>query len=175
MLDEARIAVARSLPAPSVFYRFNYDDDSHLYYDDWHEVGVRLSFDLLSVPQQLSRKREVGIKRTLVQTRRRAIAAAVLTQLHLAVIDFEDARQIYRHAKEIAAKRKLLMEARQRHAEFGEGSYEDVLESEVKYLFAQVRSLSSYAELMIAEQRILNTIGSEDIGSPRFLAIVGGF
>ncbi len=168
--DQARIAVAQTFPRPSLFYRYSYDADSHLYNNQWQQAGIRLTFDLLSVPQKLSQKRETAIAQTMIQTRRRAIAAAVITQLHIAVIDFQDAAQAYRQSKKIAAKRALLTEARLRHAELGNSNYEEVIKNQARYLLAQSRHLFSYAEWMITEQRILNTIGRDDIGAPQYIA-----
>ena len=167
--DQARIAVARTFPKPSLFYRYSYDADSHLYYNQWQQAGIRLTFDLLSVPQKLSEKRETAIAQTINQTRRRAIAAALITQLHLAVIDFQDAAENYRQSSKIATKRALLTEARLRHAKLGDGNHEEVIKSQAKYLLAQSRHLFAYAEWMIAEQRILNTTGQDDIGTPHYI------
>jgi hypothetical protein len=97
------------------------------------------------------------------------MAAAIITQLRLAAIDFENAGEKYQLSKNIAAKRKLLMEARRRHADSGSGTYEAVVKDEAKYLIAQLRMLSALAELMMAEQRILNSEGDDNIGNSVYL------
>jgi len=162
-VDEARISVAKMAPSSSIFYRFNYDHDSHLYYNHWHDIGLRLSFDLLSVPQKQSQKRAVQKKEKLIRKRRLALATAILTQLNIAILDYEDTMRKYEQSKDIASKRAKLMQARRLHAENGNGNLEDILESEARHLLSQVRSLSSYADAIIAEQRILNTIGRDDM------------
>ncbi|MCJ7539351.1 MAG: TolC family protein [Desulfobacterales bacterium] len=168
-VDEARITVTKMAPSASVFYRFNYDADSHLFYNDWHDVGLRLSFDLLSIPYKNSRQREVIKTKELNKKSRLSIAAAILTQLNISVVDYEYTIQKYRQTKDIESKQEQLMEGRRRHAKLGNGKIEDVLKSEGRHLFSQVRSLSTYADLMIAKQRILNTIGSEEIARIHFL------
>jgi outer membrane protein TolC len=168
-VDEARITVTKMAPNASIFYRFNYDADSHLYYNDWHDVGLKLSFDLLSIPYKKSRQREVIKTKELIKKSRLSIAAAILTQLNIAVVDYEYTIQKYRQTKDIESKREQLMEGRRRHAKLGNGKIEDVLKSEGRHLFSQVASLSTYADLMIAKQRIFNTIGSEEIGRIHFL------
>ena len=55
------------------------------------------------------------------------------------------------------------MEARNLHFKLGKGHIEDVLESEAKYLLVHVRTLSAYGDVLIAQQRILNTIGKDDL------------
>jgi outer membrane protein TolC len=168
-ITEAKTAIANTLPRPSVFYRYNIDKDSHLYEDQWHEVGVRLSFNFLAVPQNVSRSREAGIRTEMIRTQRKAVAAAILTQLRIAVIDLEDAKMKYAHEKNISKQRKLLMDARKRHVNLGNGTYEDMIESEAKYLMSSIHCLSAYADLLIAEQKVLNSAGSDDTGTMRFL------
>jgi outer membrane protein TolC len=168
-VDEARITVAKTVPSASIFYRFNYDDDSHLYYDHWQDIGFKLSFDLLSIPYKMSRQREVKKTKELIRKRRLSLAAAILTQLNIALVDYEYMIQKYRQTKDIESKREQLMEGRRRHAKLGNGKIEDVLKSEGRHLFSQVLSLSTYADLMIAKQRIFNTIGREEIGRIHFL------
>jgi outer membrane protein TolC len=157
--EDARIAVTKMAPTTTVFWKYNYDGDSHLYYDKWHEVGLRVSLNLLSIPQQRSQKREVLRKKELVRKRRLSLAAAIMTQLNIAVVNYKDVARKHSQTKEIEAKRRQLMEARRRHAQLGKGRIEDVLKSEARHLFSQVSTLSSYADVMIAEARIFNTIG----------------
>lgn len=158
-IDDARVAIARAMPRSSFYYRYSYDGDSHLYEDQWYEAGIRLSFDLLSVPRQFSQRRQALLKKQMIQTRRQAMAAAILTQLRLSVIDFEEAWITFKFSEEIKTKQKKLMEAQVHHATFGNVSAADVVEQEARYLFAYVHSLIAKADLLIAEQRILNSIG----------------
>lgn len=158
-LDEARIAAIEKFPKTSLFYRYDYDKDPHLYYDQWQTAGIRLSFDLLSLPEKQSREREVLLRRDLVKKKRLSVAAAVLTQLNLSVIDFQEATRTYDYVKEIAENRKRIVSAHKQYADSGVGIWEDVIKNEVKYLFAHSRRLKAYADMIVAEQRIMNTIG----------------
>jgi hypothetical protein len=81
----------------------------------------------------------------------------------MAVLDFENALRKYEEGKDIGLKRRKLMEARIRHIVLGNGNIEDVLESEAKFLFSQVRALSSYADVHIEKERIINTLGCDDL------------
>jgi len=161
-VDDARIAVSKMAPNPEVFWRYNYDSDSHLYYDQWKDIGVNVSIDLLSIPQKLSRIREVKKKKRLIRKRRLSVAVAILTQLNIAAVDYENGIRKYEEMKEVEAKRKQLMEARRRYVLFGKGRIKDLLESEAKHLFSQVRTRSLYGEVMIGKERILNTFGCDD-------------
>lgn len=162
-VDDARIAVSKMVPSLGSFFRYNYDSDSHIYYKQWKDIGFNLIIDLLSIPQKLSRVREARKKKGLIKKRRLSIAAAILTQLNMAVLDFENAIRKYEQGKEIGLKRRKLMGARIRHIVLGNGNIEDVLESEAKFLFAQVRALSSYADVRIEKERIINTLGCDDL------------
>jgi hypothetical protein len=168
-VDEARIAMTKMAPDASIFYRLNYDFDSHLYYENWQNVGFKLSFDLLSIPYKQSRQREVIKTTEMIKKSRLSIATAILTQLNIAVVDHEYMIQKHGQAKDIEFTQEKLMEGRRRHAKLGNGKIEDVLKSEGRHLFSQVRSLSTYADIMIGKQRIFNTIGREEIGRIHYL------
>lgn len=156
---DARITTAKTLPHPSIFWRYECDKNKYLYYDDWQVAGFKVSFNLLSIPQDISHRSAVLQKKKLIKKRRLSIASAILTQLHIAIVDYEDLIRNHVQVKDIGLKRRQLMKARQRHAKFGKGNIGAVLESEAKYLLSRVRTLSSYADVMIATQRVINTIG----------------
>jgi hypothetical protein len=160
--EEARLAATKMVPKTSVYWKYNYDGDSHLYYSTWHEAGLKISLDLLSLPLMRSQQREALRKKEAVRKRRLSLAAAIMTQLSISVVSYEDATRKYTQAMEIEAKRRQLMQARRRHTELGKGRIEDVLKSEGRHFFSQVRTLTSYADVMIAEARILNTIGRNE-------------
>ncbi len=162
-INEARSTMVSMAPKTSIYWSYNYDDDSHLYYDNWQNIGLSVSYNLLSIPKKISSKKETSLKKELVKKHRLSIAAAILTQLNITAIEYQDAIRKYRQTQEISLKQKQLMEARIRHADLGTGSIEDVLKSEARYLFAMVRSLNAYAEVIIAEKKIFNTVGQDEI------------
>ncbi len=158
-LDEARVAIAQMFPSPAMFWRFNYDDNRFLVFDQWNTVGIRASWDLLIIPQQIKQHDAIKLQTELVAKRRTAIAVAILTQLHLSLIDYAEALEQHEFSKTISQKCGNLLEAIQSQADEGKSHGGECLDHQMKYLKARAKYLSAYANVMISKARLLNTIG----------------
>lgn len=157
--DEARVALAQAFPSLSVFWRFDTSDNRFLVFQEWQTVGLRASWDLLAVPQHLQQHLALRLHTDMVQQRRLAVAIAILTQLHLALIDYRDTLDDCGMTAEIAATREHLLRAVESAAEQGKAHAGELLEHRMKYLKAQARYLQAYAQVQVAHARILNTVG----------------
>ncbi len=98
---ETRKSLLKLLPGVSFNYGYRGDTNSYLINNDWREGGVRVSwnlFNLLSAPavRDLSEKGE-----QLTEFRRMAVQMAVVTQVHLALHQYEGARLQYHRADSI--------------------------------------------------------------------------
>lgn len=163
--DEARVALARLFPSPSAFASYDRDPDKYLYYNDWTTVGLRAVWDLLAVPRRLALHEAETRRAELVATQRTALAVGILTQVHLAVIEYEGELERLLLSREIAANRERLFEAAEGKVEDGKGTAAEALASEVQYLLARTRYLMSYANAMTACYRIETTVGRDPLES----------
>ena len=157
--DEARIALAQMFPSPAAFLRHDYDSNRFLVFNDWNSLGLRVSWDLLALPH-LSRQRKVAELQTdLTVARRTAIAVAVLTQLHLSLIDYQEALAQHVISEAISDKHRQLLEAIQSEAEEGKSHEGESVDQRIKYLRARARYLTARAEVMTSQARLVNTVG----------------
>ncbi len=92
-ITDANIALTRILPSLTPFARYSYDDNSYLSRDNWANVGLRLSWDLFTIPRLLSEKKQRDQEAELIRKRRQAQALAVIVQLNLALAEYRDARE----------------------------------------------------------------------------------
>ncbi|UCE59905.1 MAG: TolC family protein [Phycisphaerales bacterium] len=159
--DEARIALARMFPSPAMFLRFDYNSNRFLVFDHWNTLGIRASWDLLSIPQQLAHHGAMKLQTELITKRRTAIAVAILTQLHLSLIDYADAHEQYEFSETISLKRGQLLEAVQSQVTEGKSHGGEVLDQRMKHLKLRAKHLSARVNLMTSMARLLNTIGRE--------------
>ena len=159
---EAKIALLEMAPSTTAFWEFSYDADSHLYKNEWNTAGLRLSLDLLAAPHKLSLRRQARLQARLARDRRLALAAAILAQLNITAVNYEDAIRKYLQHVEISGNREQLMLTHRAHEELGKSNAQTVLENELKYLVARERALTAFGDVMITEERILNTIGHDD-------------
>lgn len=159
--DEARLALAQMLPSVSLFWRFDHDNNRYLAFKHWHTAGIRASWDLLTIPQQLAHHGALKHQTELVIRQRLAVAVAILTQLQLALIDYTDTAERLTLARAIADRHQALLLALQSAAGEGKSHGGETLDQELKALKARARYLTGYAALMTAEARVWSTIGRD--------------
>ena len=157
--DEARVALAEMFPSLSLFWRHDRDRNRFLVFNEWNTAGLRAAWDLLAIPHQIRRREAVKLQTELIAKRRIAIAVGILTQLHLSLIDYDEAVERRALARTISDKRHALLVAIERTADAGKSHGGELLEHRMKYLRARAVYLTAHANLMVSRARLLNTIG----------------
>jgi hypothetical protein len=89
------------------------------------------------------------------------VAVAILTQLQLALIDYEEATERLVLTRAIAQRHQALLVAIESAATGGKSHGGETLDQELKSLKAWARYLAGYAGVMTAQARIWNTVGRE--------------
>ena len=110
---ETRRTLLRLLPGLSFDYGTRRDSDSYLIHQQWHEAGMRVSFNLfnlLSAPSQLGAAQK-GV--ALAEQRRMALQMTVLTQVHIA-------RQLYDNALLELTRAEAIWSVDRRLAEYAQ-------------------------------------------------------
>ncbi len=161
-LKDADIALTQLFPSVTPFARYSYDDNSYLSRHEWVNAGFRLSWDLFTIPRLLSEKKEGSRKALLVRDRRQAQALAVVVQLHLALLEYKDARAGLELARNLEHANGQLENIISRNVAAGRGGDETMLLlTSERYLQAQVKTMRVWADLMLAKARIYNSLGRD--------------
>ncbi|PID74961.1 MAG: hypothetical protein CSB28_00470 [Desulfobacterales bacterium] len=161
-LKEADIALTQLFPSLTSFVRYSYDDNSYLSRHDWANAGLRLSWDLFTIPRLLSEKKQGNRKAELVRKRRQAQALAVVVQLNLALAEYKDAREGLEIARNIELANGELEGIINRNVAAGRGGDETMLLlTSENYLQARVKTMRVWADLMLAKARIYNSLGRD--------------
>ncbi len=159
--QEARIALIEMFPAPSVFWRYSHDENTYLWAHDWQTVGITTAWDVLSLPQKIygrqARLKEVDLARK----RRVATTLAVLTQVHIAAIEYDMAVRQLKDVKQIESKSSRLLETGRKAAADGKSHGGRTLSLELQHLADLDVYLQSYVQTMGARARLINSVGVE--------------
>lgn len=127
----------------------------------WCNVGLRVSWDLLTIPR-LSSEQQTGMKRAaVVRKQRQAQALAVLVQLNLATIEYRDAYESLGIATELEQSQKELQDVIDRGVKSRAESESLLLQTNQQYLEARVKRLRAYSDLIIAKAKIYNSMGRD--------------
>ncbi len=157
--EAALAALLKTLPSPSMMFRYDYDADSHLLFSDWTTYGLRASWNLLSIPGSL-KERKIGKLRAAVNRRERmAMSIGVLTQVNISYLQYGEALRAYSMSDEIFRKRMALLDAVVSGSEQGTRSDAEVVDQKLLYLQDRAAYLMAFANVATARSRIYNTMG----------------
>lgn len=159
--DETHIAMMRLLPSPNTYFKHSWDDNPHLLSHHWHTLGVRAAWDLLSIPQNISGYRIAKMREELTEQRRAAVGVAVLTQVHLALIQYHDAALGAVDAAELKAVQADLVDVTRSMVEQGKASGSDLLNARLDAFFAEREYAQAFAAYRIQQEQIRNSVGRD--------------
>ncbi len=162
---DVNIALVQLFPSLTPFARYNHDDNSFLNRSDWVNAGLRLSWDLLTIPRLLSERKQGIRKAELANKQRQAQALAVVVQLNLAVLEYEDARDALSLAQKLEKDNEKLYGIIEHGVRTGRGQSETMLlQINGRYLQARFNTLKAWADLMTARARLYNSLGRDVTG-----------
>ena len=169
---EARKTLVRLFPNISFNYSLNYDTDSYLVNSRWNEAGLRLSYNLMNLltMDQQKKMAEAGIK--LVDQRRLTAHMAVLAQVHLARLQWDNALRQQERNRDIYDTDRRLSELIAARESAQMQSKLDRVSAETGAILSLLRHYQSVAQVYAAEARLEVSLGLDPvIGSVDSLAL----
>ncbi|MEY2947576.1 MAG: hypothetical protein RL084_973 [Pseudomonadota bacterium] len=170
--EETRRTMLRMFPNLSFNYGAKYDTDRYLLSNNWNEAGVQLSFNLMNIftaPTQM-KLAEAGV--ALADQRRVAAQMSVLTQVHLSRLQVINARSQFERADAIFVTDRKIADVMRNRQMVQAQSKLDVVSTETSSILSLLRRYQALAQVQVAENRILATLGLEpQIGSTSELGL----
>lgn len=160
-VEETRRVMLRMFPNLSFNYDLRYDADRYLINNRWNDAGLHLSYNLMNIFSAPAQKRlaDAGVK--LADQRRMATQMTVLTQVHLARLQYQVALHQYERADQIwQADARIAEHIKNREAVEQQSKLEQVANSTTAIL-SLLRRYQSLAQLQGAAGKVQATIGME--------------
>ncbi|MCP6726021.1 TolC family protein, partial [Klebsiella pneumoniae] len=86
---ETRKAMAKLLPGLEFSVGQHYDSNKFLVNNSWSDAGLRISWNLLNLFSAGPITRAADAQKQVTESQRLALNMAVLTQVHVAYLDFQ--------------------------------------------------------------------------------------
>ncbi|MDZ7788662.1 MAG: TolC family protein [Halofilum sp. (in: g-proteobacteria)] len=156
---EVRAAFLKMFPDLRLNAGYSNDDNRFLRFNDWTTAGAEVSWDLFNVfkADRDRRAAETGVE--LARERRLAASIAVLTQVHLATLDFEHSKRKMRTASEYLDVSRGISELVRRQQESDSGGRLQVIKERLNALVAELRRDLAYAQIQNTHARIFKSMG----------------
>ncbi|MGW8392714.1 TolC family protein [Pseudoduganella sp. HUAS MS19] len=159
--QETRRAMLRIFPGLSFNYGVKHSNDDYLIHKTWHEAGAQISFNLLgllSAPAQM-RLADDGV--ALASQRRMATQMAVLSQLHIARLQYANTIRQYERADTIAGVDHRIAQHIANQAEVQKQSALDRISQQSSAVLSQLRRYQALSNAQAAASRLQATLGME--------------
>ena len=157
--SEVRAAMYSMFPSLNLTATANSDDSNYQLYNDYVEMGATLSWNLMSVFNGPANRRVAKAQVGVAEQQRLALAMAVISQVHIANLNFVQSRQEYAVAEEfLGVSQRLTKQTRdaQKVAKFGEL---EVIRQEASLLLATLRRDIAFAELQNSFSTVYASVG----------------
>lgn len=157
--EEVRKAIARSVPNISFNYNLKYDTDSFLVNQRWNEAGLQVSYNLfntLTAPNTIKLAKK-GV--SLAEQRQLATMMGVVTQVHLARLQYANSVRQLARADDIwqvdarIAKVSAAREAAQAQSKL------ELVASQTTAIVSQLRRFQAIAQMQTALARVHASVG----------------
>lgn len=158
--DEIRSSIISMFPGMRLFARGDWDYNPFLLNHNWFTVGALVSYDLFRYPSLKNTYKAAKLKQELARKSRLAVAMGVLTQVHLAYLQYKTALEQYTLARDLANINQRLLTAGEQARDQGELSDADVLNYQAQSLFADVNAISNYGDIQVALEHLANALGT---------------
>jgi len=158
---ETRRAMLKMFPGLSFNYALHNSSDSYLINQSWNDTGLQLSFNLLGLISARSQKQlaEAGV--VLADQKRMNTQMAVLSQLHLARLQYGNAIRQYERADSIAqvdariAQHVVNQEAAARQTQL------ERVSQQTASILSQLRRYQALSNAQAAGSKLQATLGLE--------------
>lgn len=159
--EDVHVELLKSIPGIGPFFGGHYDTNSFLLHNVWSDAGVRVSWnliDLVSMPSRMSHARSTA---ELTRTKRMAVAMAVLTQVHVADIQYRHALKEYRLTETMARLDQRIADLAGKAKKTGSGSAMEEIKAEATGMLSALRRYLIYSDLQAAKARLKAAVGAD--------------
>ncbi|MBP2300816.1 TolC family protein [Azospirillum picis] len=149
------------LPGINLGVGGNYDSNKYAVHNAWASYGVNVTWNLLTLASTPARLDVVEADQKLLEMKRAALSMAVLAQVDVGVLRYEQAIDEYKTAQEQAVVDSRIFDqlrAAGRAEQVGELA---VIQAEAEDVFATLRRDVAYASLQNAYGAILVAVGAD--------------
>lgn len=158
-IEEVKSSLISLIPSANLFVDRKTDSNSFVVNKDWFTAGVRATWNLLSIPKSAQSKKTAKAKQELSHRKRLAVAAGVLSQVHLANLDIENQRTQLSLAEEMAEVKQRQLDVVKRQHTLGFADAVLLLRLQADAFSAKINALTSYADLKVGLERLSNSVG----------------
>jgi outer membrane protein TolC len=160
---ETRKALARLLPGIELNFGGHYDSNSYLVNNSWWDAGLRVSWNLLNVLNAKQIRGMADAQLEVARQQRLALNMAVLTQVHVAHLDYQGKLRQFKTLQELdGVEQRILAQTRNAASASAQGKLEEV-RAATSAMMSELRLYQSYGALQGSYAQLAASLGLDPL------------
>ncbi|CAM3503971.1 TolC family protein [Arcobacter aquimarinus] len=156
---EITAAKLKMLPGINLSASLSYENSDYLLNNDWYSYGANVSWNLLNVFKATEMNKLAKTQVEVAKEQKLALSMAVLSQVHLSIVKFNQAKKEYLLAKEYLTVADDIYDLTKIENEVNVNSRLILIKEKLNNILATLRYSSSYANVQNSYGRIFASLG----------------
>ena len=165
-VNDVHTELLKSIPGIGLFFGGHIDSNSYIRYNTWVDAGVKMAWNLVDLMSAPKRVRQAEMSAEVTRARRVAVGMAVLTQVHVADIQYRHALKEYRLTEQMAGIDRRITGLANKSKQAGTGSAMEEIKAEASSMLSALRRLIIYSDLQSAKARLQAAMGTDPEPAP---------
>jgi outer membrane protein TolC len=161
--EEVKAAMLKMLPGINLSTGYNYDSNQYLLNNEWAHYGANISWNLLNVFNANQNRQLAKTQLELAKQQKLALSMAIISQVHMAMIDYTQAQKEYALSKEYYGVAKDIYGIIQNENKLDVNGKLTLIKEKLNFLIATLRLSSSYAKVQNAYGRVISSVGEDAV------------
>ena len=161
--DEAKKALVKMFPGISFSYGTRSTSDEYVVNQRWNEAGAQISFNLLGMLSAPAQKRMADIGISMADQRRVATQMAIISQVHIARLNYANAAKQFERADKIAKVESRMAEVVAVQARAEAQSNQENVAQQTTTILSSLRRYQALSNAQAAASRLQATLGLEPV------------
>lgn len=159
---EITAAKLKMLPGINLSTSLSYENSDYLLNNDWYSYGANVSWNLLNVFKAGEMNKLAKTQVEVAKEQKLALSMAVLSQVHLSIVKFNQAKKEYLLAKEYLNVADDIYDLTKVENEVNVNSRLILIKEKLNNILATLRYSSSYANVQNSYGRIYASLGIDE-------------
>ena len=160
--DEVKAVMLKMLPGIDLNAGYSSDNSKYLLNNDWISYGASVSWNLMSVFNSNLNHKLAETQIELAKQQKLALSMAVISQVHISLLDFEQAKKDYRLSEKYFGVAKEIYKIIENENALDVNGNLSLIKEKLNYLISNLRLSSSYAKVQNSYGKVISSVGNED-------------
>lgn len=161
--DEVKAVMLKMLPGIDLNAGYSSDNSKYLLNNDWISYGANVSWNLLNVFNANLNHKLAKTQIELAKQQKLALSMAVVSQVHISMLDFEQAKKDYKLSEKYFGVAKEIYKIIENENVLDMNGNLSLIKEKLNYLISNLRLSSSYAKVQNSYGKIISSVGNEEI------------